>query len=48
MAYPPGMKRFAAIFLILALWPLPALVADFTAKVVGISDGDTLTVLGIR
>jgi micrococcal nuclease len=38
------MKRFAAL-LILILWTLPANAADFAAKVVGISDGDTLTVL---
>lgn len=36
------MKRFA--LLLLFLWPLPAL-ADFPARVVGVSDGDTLTVL---
>ena len=39
------MKRFAATFLLLALCPLPALAADFAARVVGVSDGDTLTVL---
>ena len=33
------------LLLFLALWPLPALAADFAAKVVGVSDGDTLTVL---
>ena len=45
MAYPAGMKRLATILLLLVLWPLPALAADFAAKVVGVSDGDTLTVL---
>lgn len=45
MAYPARMKRFIAAFLLLACWPLPCLAADFTARVVGISDGDTLTVL---
>lgn len=44
MAYPAAMKRLALI-LFLALWPLPACAADFAAKVVGVSDGDTLTVL---
>jgi endonuclease YncB( thermonuclease family) len=39
------MKRLALIVLLLALGPLPALAADFAAKVVGVSDGDTLTVL---
>lgn len=38
------MKRLAVIF-ILALWTLPALAADFPARVVGVFDGDTLTVL---
>lgn len=33
------------LLLFLAVWPLPALAADYTAKVVGITDGDTLTVL---
>jgi hypothetical protein len=36
------MERFAALFL--ALRPLPAFDADFAARVVGITDGDTLTV----
>ncbi|WP_201750187.1 thermonuclease family protein [Tautonia marina] len=45
MAYPARMKRFIAAFLLLVCWPLPALAGDFAAKVVGISDGDTLTVL---
>ena len=39
------MKRFAVAFLLLTLWPLPALAADFAAKIVGVSNGDTLTVL---
>lgn len=38
------MKRLALI-LLLALCALPAPAADFAAKVVGITDGDTLTVL---
>ena len=38
------MKRLATLLIIL-LPPLPALVADFPARVVGISDGDTLVVL---
>lgn len=38
------MKSLALI-LLLALWRFPALAADFAAKVVGVSDGDTLTVL---
>lgn len=37
------MKRFAS--LLLFLLPLQALAGDFAAKVVGVSDGDTLTVL---
>ncbi len=44
-AYPTDMKRFAAIFLLLACCPFPAPAADFAAEVVGVSDGDTLTVL---
>lgn len=39
------MKRLAPILLFLILWPFAALAADFAAKVVGVSDGDTLTVL---
>lgn len=39
------MKRLAALFLLLALWPLPAVAADYAAKVVGVTDGDTITVL---
>ena len=39
------MKRLALTVLILALWPLQAYAADFLARVVGVSDGDTLTVL---
>jgi len=42
--YLLSMKRFVAILLLL-LWPLPTNAADFAAKVVGVSDGDTLTVL---
>ncbi|WP_165234732.1 thermonuclease family protein [Aquisphaera insulae] len=38
------MKRLA-ILLILACWALSAKAADFPARVVGVSDGDTLTVL---
>src|SRR5690606_36043907 len=45
MAYPPRMKHLIATFLLVAFSPLPALAADFAARVVGISDGDTLTVL---
>jgi endonuclease YncB( thermonuclease family) len=45
LAYPPTKRRVAAILLFPILWPLPALAADFPDKVVGISDGDTLTVL---
>jgi endonuclease YncB( thermonuclease family) len=39
------MSRRIAVLLCLALWPLSALAANFVAKVVGVSDGDTLTVL---
>jgi endonuclease YncB( thermonuclease family) len=38
------MKRLIAS-LILILLPLPALAADYPARVVGVADGDTLTVL---
>ena len=37
------MRRLIA--LLLMILPLPALAADYPARVVGISDGDTLTVL---
>src|SRR4051794_5473076 len=40
--YSPPMRR---LLLILLLITSPALAADFSARVVGISDGDTLTVL---
>jgi endonuclease YncB( thermonuclease family) len=33
------------VFLLIALFQTTACTADFTGKVVGISDGDTLTVL---
>ena len=39
------MKRFTPALLFLVLAASPALAADFAARVVGISDGDTLTVL---
>lgn len=39
------MKHLSHILLFLALWPFAAQAADFTAKVVGVTDGDTLTVL---
>ena len=38
------MKRLIA-GLILILLPLSALAADYPARVVGVTDGDTLTVL---
>ena len=38
------MIRFAFI-LLLTLWPLQALAADYPARVVGVTDGDTITVL---
>ena len=44
LAYPPIMKRLIAA-LILFLLPVPALDADYTARVVRISDGDTITVM---
>lgn len=44
LPYLAAMKRLA-LFLLLACWPVTALAADFAARVVGISDGDTLTVL---
>jgi hypothetical protein len=44
VAYPYRMKRFiAAIFLLIL--PVPAIAADYPARVIGISDGDTITVL---
>lgn len=42
LGYPAGMKR---LLLFLLLLTSPAHAADFAAKVVGISDGDTITVL---
>ncbi len=33
------------LFLSYALFATPALAADFTGRVVGVSDGDTITVL---
>ena len=43
-AYPLSMKRLiAALFLIFL--PVSSLAADFPARVVGITDGDTITVL---
>ena len=33
------------VVLIVIAWAVPACAEDFTGKVVGISDGDTLTVL---
>jgi endonuclease YncB( thermonuclease family) len=39
------MKRLTLILLILAVWPFPTVAADFAAWVIGVSDGDTLTVL---
>jgi endonuclease YncB( thermonuclease family) len=39
------MKRLVPTLLLILLAPTSARGADFTAKVVGISDGDTLTVL---
>ena len=38
------MKRLA-IILLLILWPFPVLATDSEAKVVGVSDRDTITVL---
>ena len=43
-AYPSPMKRLIAIIGLLIL-PLTTLAADYEAHVVGISDGDTITVL---
>jgi micrococcal nuclease len=43
-AYPFGMKRLIAFITILVL-PVSALAADYPARVVGVTDGDTLTVL---
>jgi micrococcal nuclease len=42
--YPLDMRRIAPILLLL-FPPAPAISADFTAKVVGVSDGDTITLL---
>ena len=39
------MKPILSCLLLFALWALPAQAEEFTAKVVGIADGDTLTVL---
>jgi hypothetical protein len=39
------MNRLVAILRFLALWPLPARAAERAARVLGVSDGDTLTVL---
>jgi endonuclease YncB( thermonuclease family) len=38
------MRRILVPFIVL-LTAVPALAADFTARVVGITDGDTITVL---
>jgi endonuclease YncB( thermonuclease family) len=42
--YPSPMKRLI-VTLILLILPIQALASDYPARVVGISDGDTLTVL---
>jgi endonuclease YncB( thermonuclease family) len=39
------MQRLFTFCLLIALWPLPAHAEEFHAKVIGITDGDTLTVL---
>jgi len=39
------MKKFAVLFLILAVSAVSAIAGEFTGKVVGVSDGDTITVL---
>ena len=44
VAYAPFMKRLL-ILILFALLPCPALAEDYAARVVGIADGDTLTVL---
>jgi endonuclease YncB( thermonuclease family) len=38
------MRRILFAFIVL-LTAVPALAADFTARVVGVTDGDTITVL---
>jgi micrococcal nuclease len=38
------MRRILLPFIVL-LTAVPALAADFTARVVGVTDGDTITVL---
>ena len=40
-----AVKRFAAVLLLLALGPLPEPVANLAARAVGVSDGDTPTVM---
>jgi endonuclease YncB( thermonuclease family) len=39
------MRRFTSLWLLAVIAPVPAGAADFPATVVGISDGDTITVL---
>ena len=43
-AYPSSMKRLIAAIILIFL-PLMAQAAEYPARVVGISDGDTITVL---
>jgi endonuclease YncB( thermonuclease family) len=45
LAYARIRRRLAPIFLLVFLAAAPGPAADFSAKVVGISDGDTLTML---